>query len=153
MTELASTMTPGEVASRAAHAIAVLNELTHGGGELSTPGDVRDIVASLELIGSSLPQLCEQLARFLVVQHEDGQLTPEAGLDADDCVTEVIEALAAAGQADVRGKAVTPFLLDYLQQATEGKSVEVNLDVARGNIALAGEIATAWSVKATGGAY
>ena len=99
MTELASTMTPGEVASRAAHAIAVLNELTHGGGELTTPGDVRDIVASLELIGSSLPQLCEQLARFLVVQHEDGQLTPEAGLDADDCVTEVIEALAAAGQA------------------------------------------------------
>ena len=99
MTELASTMTPGEVASRAAHAIAVLNELTHGGGELSNPGDVRDIVASLELIGSSLPQLCEQLARFLVVQHEDGQLTPEAGLDADDCVTEVIEALAAAGQA------------------------------------------------------
>ena len=99
MTELASTMTPGEVASRAAHAIAVLSELTHGGGELSTPGDVRDIVASLELIGSSLPQLCEQLARFLVVQHEDGQLTPEAGLDADDCVTEVIEALAAAGQA------------------------------------------------------
>jgi hypothetical protein len=99
VTELASTMTPGEVASRAAHAIAVLNELTHGGGELSNPGDVRDIVASLELIGSSLPQLCEQLARFLVVQHEDGQLTPEAGLDADDCVTEVIEALAAAGQA------------------------------------------------------
>jgi hypothetical protein len=99
VTELASTMTPGEVASRAAHAIAVLNELTHGGGELSTPGDVRDIVASLELIGSSLPQLCEQLARFLVVQHEDGQLSPEAGLDADDCVTEVIEALAAAGQA------------------------------------------------------
>ena len=99
MTELASTMTPGEVASRAAHAIAVLNELTHGGGELSTPADVRDIVASLELIGSSLPQLCEQLARFLVVQHEDGQLTPEAGLDTDDCVTEVIEALAAAGQA------------------------------------------------------
>ena len=99
MTELASTMTPGEVASRAAHAIAVLNELTHGGGELSNSGDVRDIVASLELIGSSLPQLCEQLARFLVVQHEDGQLTPEAGLDADDCVTEVIEALAAAGQA------------------------------------------------------
>ena len=99
MTELASTMTPGEVASRAANAIAVLNELTHGGGELSNPGDVRDIVASLELIGSSLPQLCEQLARFLVVQHEDGQLTPEAGLDADDCVTEVIEALAAAGQA------------------------------------------------------
>ena len=66
MTELASTLTPCEIASRAAHAITVLNELTHGGGELSNPGDVRAIVGSLELIGQSLPQLCEQLARFLV---------------------------------------------------------------------------------------
>lgn len=99
MTELASTMTPREIASQAAHAIAVLNELTHGDGELSNLTDVRDIVASLELIGHQLPQLCEQLARFLVVQHEDGQLGYEAGVNADDSVTEVIEALAAAGQA------------------------------------------------------
>ena len=99
MTELASTMTPREIASQAAHAIAVLNELTHGGGELSSSGDVKDIVGSLELIGQGLPQLCEQLARFLVTQHEDGQLEHESGLDPDDSVTEVIEALAAAGQA------------------------------------------------------
>lgn len=99
MTELASTMTPREIASQAAHAISVLNELTHGGGELSNPGDVQAIVKSLELIGLGLPQLCEQLARFLVIQHEDGQLTNADGLDADDSVTEVIEALAAAGQA------------------------------------------------------
>ena len=99
VTELASTMTPREIASQAAHAIVVLNELTHGGGELSNPGDVSAIVRSLELIGQELPQLCEQLARFLVIQHEDGQLTNADGLDADDSVTEVIEALAAAGQA------------------------------------------------------
>ena len=99
VTELASTLTPCEIASQAAHAIAVLNELTHGGGELSNPNDVRAIVGSLELIGQSLPQLYEQLARFLVVQHEDGQLTHETGRDAEDSVTEAIEALAAAGQA------------------------------------------------------
>ena len=99
MTELASTLTPREIASQAAHAIAVLNDLTHGGGELSNPTDVRAIVRSLELIGQGLPQLCEQLARFLVIQHEDGQLTNADGLDPDDSVTEVIEALAAAGQA------------------------------------------------------
>lgn len=99
MTGLASTMTPREIASQAAHAISVLNEVTHGGGELSNPGDVRAIVRSLELIGQGLPQLCEQLARFLVIQHEDGQLTDADGLDPDGCVTEVIEALAAAGQA------------------------------------------------------
>jgi hypothetical protein len=92
-------MTPREIASQAAHAIAVLNELTHGGGELSNPADVRAIVRSLELVGQGLPQLCEQLARFLVIQQEDGQLTNADGLDADDSVTEVIEALAAAGQA------------------------------------------------------
>jgi hypothetical protein len=92
-------MTPREIASQAAHAIAVLNELTHGGGELSNSTDVGAIVRSLELIGQGLPQLCEQLARFLVIQHEDGQLTNADGLDPDDSVTEVIEALAAAGQA------------------------------------------------------
>jgi hypothetical protein len=99
VTELASTLTPREIASQAAHAIAVLNDLTHGGGELSNPTDVRAIVRSLELIGQGLPQLCEQLARFLVMQHEDGQLTDADGLDPDNSVTEVIEALAAAGQA------------------------------------------------------
>jgi len=55
------------------------------------------------------------------------------------------EALTAAAAAGVRGKAVTPFLLDYMRRATAGRSVAVNLDVARGNIALAGEIAIAWS--------
>ena len=90
---------PAEIASQAAHAIRVLNELTHGGGELSNSGDVRAIVTSLELIGQDLPQLCEQLARFLVIQHEDGQLAHEDGQDPDDSVTEIIEALTAAGQA------------------------------------------------------
>lgn len=99
VTELASTMTPCELATQAARAIRALNELTHGGGELSSPGDVREIVASLELVGQSLPQLCEQLARFLVVKHEDGELVHGSGLDPDVSVTEVIEALAAAGQA------------------------------------------------------
>jgi hypothetical protein len=99
VTELASTMTPCELASQAARAIRVLNDLTHGGGELTSPGDVRDIVTSLELVGQGLPQLCEQLARFLVIQQEDGQLSHESGANPDDLVTEVIEALTAAGQA------------------------------------------------------
>jgi hypothetical protein len=34
-----------------------------------------------------------------VIQHEDGQLAHESGVDPDDSVTEVIEALSAAGQA------------------------------------------------------
>jgi hypothetical protein len=99
VTEFASTMTPREIAGQAAYAISVLNDLTTGGGELTSPHDVRDIVASLELIGHSLPQLCEELARFLVTQHEDRRLKHAGGQDTDDTVTEIIEALAAAGQA------------------------------------------------------
>jgi hypothetical protein len=102
VSELASTMTPREIASQAAHAIRALNELTSGGGELTSPGDVRDIVASLELVGQGLPQLCEQLARFLVIQHEDGQLaaqSAESGQDHERSISEIIDALAAAGQA------------------------------------------------------
>jgi hypothetical protein len=128
VTELASTLTPREIASQAAHAIAVLNELTHGGGELSSPSDVRAIVGSLELIGQGLPQLCEQLARFLVIQHEDGQLTNADGLDADDSVTEVIEALAAAGQAAdmmtaalTEARAVTQVLTPARHRGWEGR--------------------------------
>jgi pseudouridine-5'-phosphate glycosidase len=59
------------------------------------------------------------------------------------------EALAAAEQTGVRGKAVTPYLLSYMQRATSGASVAVNLDVAYGNIALAGQIATAWAACST----
>lgn len=99
MTDLTGTMTPREIATQVARAIVALNELTSGDGELTGPRDVHNIVASLELVGQGLPQLCEQLARFLVTQHEDGQLRHEAGLDPDGSVTDVIEALAAAGQA------------------------------------------------------
>jgi hypothetical protein len=99
VTELASTMTLREIAGQAAEAIRALNELTHGGGELANPGEVRDIIASLELVGCGLPQLCEQLARFLVARSEDGQVTHDLGHDPDLSVTEVIEALTAAGQA------------------------------------------------------
>jgi pseudouridine-5'-phosphate glycosidase len=59
------------------------------------------------------------------------------------------EALAAAEAENIRGKAVTPYLLSHMQRATQGASVAVNLDVARGNITLAGQIATAWAQLAT----
>ena len=52
---------------------------------------------------------------------------------------------AAADKAGVRGKAVTPFLLQYIVEASGGKSLEVNLDLARNNVSLAADIALAWS--------
>lgn len=54
------------------------------------------------------------------------------------------EALANAARHKVTGKAVTPFLLAALQERTGGASLEVNVDIAVGNIALGADIATAW---------
>ncbi len=55
------------------------------------------------------------------------------------------EALALAAEAGVTGKAVTPFLLLTIVELSGGRSLEVNLDLARNNVRVAGEIATAWS--------
>jgi pseudouridine-5'-phosphate glycosidase len=69
-----------------------------------------------------------------------------AGKQLDPAVHDqaLADALAAAEAAGIRGKAVTPYLLGHMQRATKGASVAVNLDVARGNITLAAQIATAW---------
>jgi hypothetical protein len=99
VSELASTMTVREIASQAAEAIGALNDLTADGGDVRSPDEVRDVIASLELTGQGLPQLCEQLARILVAQHEDGQVVRGSGQDPDFMVVEVVEALTAAGQA------------------------------------------------------
>jgi len=54
-------------------------------------------------------------------------------------------AFAAAEAAGVRGKAVTPFLLSYIVDASAGRSLEVNLDLARNNVRVAADVATAWA--------
>jgi len=55
------------------------------------------------------------------------------------------EALRQADEAGVSGKAVTPFLLLKIVELSGGRSLEVNLDLARNNVRVAGQIATAWS--------
>jgi pseudouridylate synthase len=55
------------------------------------------------------------------------------------------DALDAAEAASVRGKEITPFLLDYIHEHTHRTSVAVNLDIVRGNCKLGAEIARAWS--------
>lgn len=55
------------------------------------------------------------------------------------------ESFAAADEAGVRGKAVTPFLLGDIVQRSSGRSLEVNLDLVRNNIRVATEIAVAYA--------
>ena len=102
---------------------------------VDSPGEIADIMAAKDafgepsalLVGNPLPT---------ALQLDPGVL--------DDALQ---EALALAAEQGVRGKAVSPFLLDQIQQVTGGASVEVNLTIARGNIELAGQIATSWAAR------
>lgn len=54
----------------------------------------------------------------------------------------------AWGEAEnqgVVGNDTTPFLLDFIQRDTRGRSLEVNVEIYRGNVALGGQVAIALS--------
>ncbi|HLX51349.1 MAG TPA: hypothetical protein VKS82_23740 [Streptosporangiaceae bacterium] len=97
--ELAATMTIREVAVQAVETARALNHLTADAGELASPGEAREVIARLALMSHELPQLCEQLARFLVAQGEDGQIARGTGGEPGGVLLEVSEALSAAGRA------------------------------------------------------
>jgi pseudouridine-5'-phosphate glycosidase len=69
----------------------------------------------------------------------------EQQLDPDVHDGLLIQALHAADEAGLRGKAVSPFLLDFFQRESGGRSLVVNLDLAAHNVMVAGTIAIAWS--------
>jgi len=52
-----------------------------------------------------------------------------------------------AEREGIRGKEVTPFLLDFIQRESQGESLRVNLDVVRNNIRVACDIAAAWAER------
>lgn len=102
---------------------------------LDSPEEIAAVMAARDLLGDR--------SALLIAN----PLAPDKQLDPVLHDRALTAALAAARSAGIRGKAVTPFMLDHIQRATGGASVDVNLDVARGNIALAGEIATAWAAR------
>ena len=98
----------------------------------------------------------EQIAQVIASQDELGHgqgivianpipLEKQWDPEEHDRVLEI--AFKAAEAAGIHGKAVTPFLLGFIVEESKGKSLEVNLDLARNNVALAGRIATAWAAR------
>ena len=101
-----------------------------------SPAEIADIMAARDAFGEP--------SALLIANPLPAALQLDPGvLDAA-----LREALTVAAEQGIRGKAVSPFLLDRIQQVTGGASVEVNLAIARGNIELAGQIASAWSQRA-----
>ena len=54
--------------------------------------------------------------------------------------------LAAAEAGGVRGKDVTPFLLDFFHRETHGASLAANVALVLSNARLAAEVAAAYAV-------
>ncbi len=67
----------------------------------------------------------------------------EADLPAAEVEQAITRALAAAEREKIRGKAITPFLLDRMRQETAGRSLETNVALLKNNAALAGRISAA----------
>jgi pseudouridine-5'-phosphate glycosidase len=103
-----------------------------------SPEEIADIMAARAAFG-------EQSA-LLVANPLPADLQLDPGV-LDGALT---DALAVAADQGVRGKAVSPFLLDRIQQVTGGMSVGVNLHIARGNIELAAKISTSWATRTAG---
>jgi len=102
---------------------------------VDSPAEIADIMVARDTLGDQ--------AALLVAN----PLPADQQLDPDVLGQALTEALKAAADAGIRGKEVSPFLLDRILRVTGGASLEVNLRLARSNIALAGQISQSFSER------
>ena len=114
--------------------------LTDGGFDLDWRVEHADEVAAAMAAADELG-----VASALVVANP---IPAEEQLDPAEHERVLADGLGRARAGGISGKAVTPFLLDHLHRETGGRSLEVNIAVARGNAAVAGAIAAAWAARA-----
>ena len=95
-----------------------------------------------------------EIARIFKAQLELGSrqgmvvgnpIPEEYAMDRDYIDAKINEALAEADRLGIKGKDTTPFLLDAIQKATAGKSLEANIQLVLNNAALAAQIAVEYS--------
>ncbi len=68
----------------------------------------------------------------------------EEEVPAEEIEISIQQALSAAVQQNIRGKALTPFLLTYIAEHTKGESLQANIALIRHNAKLGAEIAKAY---------
>ena len=100
---------------------------------VDTPEEIADMMVAQDLIGEG---------GGIVIANP---VPAEKAWNKEDHDRVLATAFEAADQVGVRGKEVTPFLLQFIVEASKGKSLEVNLDLARNNVSVAGDIALAYA--------
>ena len=109
--------------------------IADSGHDIEYSADSPDEIARMALARDELG-----IAATLLVANP---VKPERELDPALHDEVLGRALAAASDQGVTGHDTTPFLLDFFQRETGGRSLDVNVDVYRGNVALGAEIALA----------
>ncbi|GAA1988384.1 pseudouridine-5'-phosphate glycosidase [Microbacterium pumilum] len=99
--------------------------------EVDSPSEIADIARVRDALGIASTLL---VANPVAAERE---LPPELHDEV------LARALAAAAEGGIEGHDTTPFLLDFIQRETGGRSLDVNVDVYCGNVALGAEIAVA----------
>lgn len=102
---------------------------------VESPADIADIMVARDALG-------EQAALLVA-----NPLPADQQLDPEMLNAALATALRDAADGGIRGKEVSPFLLDRILRVTGGASLEVNLRLARSNIALAAQISQVFSER------
>ncbi len=70
-------------------------------------------------------------------------IPPQYAMDLDYINANIEQALAECEAKGIKGKAITPFLLDRIQRLTGGASLEANIQLVYNNVAVGAEVAQA----------
>jgi pseudouridine-5'-phosphate glycosidase len=100
----------------------------------------------------------EELARAIAQHRRVGRggvlvanpIPRDAALDAHVMEERIAEAVVQAQAAGIGGKALTPYLLQRINQLTGGRSLQANIALARNNAAVAAQIAVALGAAPAG---
>ncbi|SNQ50225.1 Pseudouridine-5'-phosphate glycosidase [Frankia canadensis] len=97
------------------------------------PGQVATVMAAADAM---------ELASAIVVANP---LPTDQALDPALHDRVLTDALTWAADRGIRGKSVTPFLLETFHLETGGASLEVNINAVRNNVSVAADVAVAWA--------
>jgi pseudouridine-5'-phosphate glycosidase len=98
----------------------------------------------------------EEIAKAFAIKDELGfrggmlvanPIPEQHSMDAEIISGAIAEALDQAREQGVKGKALTPFLLDRIRNITGGESLAANIELVYNNARLASAIACALSGK------
>ncbi|MDQ1734856.1 MAG: pseudouridylate synthase [Pseudonocardiales bacterium] len=104
---------------------------------LDTPAEVADVLRARALLGTD---------RYGLVIANPIPATDQLDVALHDRT--LLAGLAAAREHGVRGKDVTPFLLDFFHRETDGASLTANVTLVLNNARVAAEIAAAYAATA-----